>query len=597
MISFELAAIFRDLQLPESRLSGTQSLAAYAGAESSLVFGRDQEVGVFLPALGLPQTMRHGIKWKSFLNQCAQSGIHADMLPRADGSETASLGLADESKNAIIVFLGSKEIDQQVQQSILALLPLLGAKLLSERSALASEARANAARHASQVAGELNAALDANRRELQKAWQSAEEEIQSRREAEAKLRDADRRKDEFLAMLAHELRNPLAPISSAASLLALLNANEPRALQTSKVISRQVAHMTRLIDELLDVSRVTRGLIMLDHKIEDFRRIVSGALDQTRPLIEQKRHHVCVQMPDEPVYVRGDETRLVQAVANILNNAAKYTPEPGKIDIKLEAGQEQLWLRIKDNGTGISPELLPSVFELFTQGARTLARSQGGLGLGLALVQKLVQLHGGSVTAQSAGNNLGSEFVITLPIALLPANAPQECNPLHGLTDMKQAEGHSVRLHLIVIDDNFDAADGLASLLRAQGHTVTVFYTPEEALGQATIDVPHAFLIDIGLPNIDGYELAQRLHALPQLAQAVLIAVSGYGQIQDRERSKAAGFTYHLVKPIDMVALTTILDNVLQVTGHCQSTTGASCTIADRWSNLANIRDTTHPGR
>jgi CheY-like chemotaxis protein/two-component sensor histidine kinase len=349
----------------------------------------------------------------------------------------------------------------------------------------------------------------------------------------------------------------------------LLNANEPRALQTSKVISRQVAHMTRLIDDLLDMSRVTRGLIRLNRKIEDFRNIVSGALDQTRPFIEQKRHHVCLQMPDKPVYVSGDETRLVQTVANILNNAAKYTPESGKIDVKLEAGQEQLWLRIKDNGTGISPELLPNVFELFTQGAQTLARSQGGLGLGLALVHKLVQLHGGSVTAHSAGNGHGSEFVIALPIALLPADKPQESNPLHDLIDMKRAEAGAVCLHLTVIDDNVDAADGLASLLRAQGHTVTVFFTPEEALGQATIDVPHAFLIDIGLPNINGYELARRLHALPQLAQTLLIAVSGYGQVQDREQSKAAGFTYHLVKPVDMVALTAILDNVLQVTGRC----------------------------
>lgn len=565
MISFELAAIFKDLQFPESRLSGTQSLATYTGAEGTLVFGRDQEIGVFLPALGLPQTMRHGIKWKFFLNQCAESGTYAGMVPRVDGSETAALGLADGSENAIIVFLGAKEIEQQIQQSILALLPLLGAKLISERSALASECRAYAARHASRIAGELNAALDANRRELQKAWQSAEEEIQFRREAEQKLRDADHRKDEFLAMLAHELRNPLAPISSAASLLALLCANEPRALQSSKVISRQVAHMTRLIDDLLDVSRVTRGMVTLDRKIVDFRTIVSDALDQTRPLIEQKLHRICVHIPAKPVYVNGDETRLVQTVVNILNNAAKYTPEAGKILVTLEARQDQLWLHVKDNGAGISPELLPNIFELFTQGTRTLARSQGGLGVGLALVQKLVQLHGGHVTAHSAGNGHGSEFVVSLPTALPPESETQGGKLLHELPDRQQAEARPVRLHLTVIDDNVDAADGLASLLRAQGHTVNVFYSPEEVLSQASTDLPHAFLIDIGLPNIDGYELARRLRALPQKSQAVLIAVSGYGQVRDCEQSKAAGFAYHLIKPVEITSLTALLDNVLQI--------------------------------
>lgn len=414
------------------------------------------------------------------------------------------------------------------------------------------------------VAAQAAVAIDNARlyAQAQKASQERENLLKREREARSEAERLSRMKDEFLAMLAHELRNPLAPISSAAELLSMLYAKEPRVHQSSTIIRRQVAHMTRLVDDLLDVSRVTRDLVTLNKNQVDFRDVIASALSQVQPLIEGKRHRVALQVPKEPVYVNGDETRLVQTVSNILNNAAKYTPEAGDIDLRLDTGPDQLQFHIKDNGTGIAPELLPNVFELFTQGARTLARSQGGLGLGLALVKKLVELHDGSVSAHSAGTGQGSEFVITLPLKSSVAEKGSITHPENPINLRHAKESHRAALNLTVIDDNVDAANGLASLLRAKGHKVCVHYTAEAALNQAPIEMPQAFLVDIGLPDMDGYELARQLRALPQVAHSRLIAVTGYGQAQDRERSKAAGFSHHLVKPVDMTVLAALLSEL-----------------------------------
>jgi PAS domain S-box-containing protein len=414
------------------------------------------------------------------------------------------------------------------------------------------------------VAAQAAVAIDNARlyEQAQKASEERENLLKRERAARSEAERLSRMKDEFLAMLAHELRNPLAPISSAAELLNMLYAKEPHVHQTSTIIRRQVAHMTRLVDDLLDVSRVTRDLVTLDKKQVDFRDVIASALSQVQPLIEEKRHRVALQLPNDPVYVNGDETRLVQTVANILNNAAKYTPEAGDIDLQLVTSPSRLEFHVKDNGTGIAPELLPAVFELFTQGARTLARSQGGLGLGLALVKKLVELHGGSISAHSAGTGQGSEFIITLPLAFSVAEKEGITRPENPIDLRHAKEPCESALQLTVIDDNVDAANGLASLLRAKGHNVSVHYTAEAALRQAAIEMPQAFLVDIGLPDMDGYELARHLRELPQVAHSKLIAVTGYGQAQDRERSKAAGFSHHLVKPVDMAALATLLSEM-----------------------------------
>ena len=381
--------------------------------------------------------------------------------------------------------------------------------------------------------------------------------LQSERLARVQAERLSHAKDEFLAMLAHELRNPLAPISSSASLLSMQFANEPRICQTSSIISRQVKHMSRLIDDLLDVSRVTRGLVKLKLATVDFRDVVSGALDQTRPLVLEKSHQVRVELPETPVYVRGDQTRLVQSVANIVNNAAKYTQKGGQLALSLQAQDGRMVLRVRDNGSGMPPELVPNVFDLFTQGARTLARSQGGLGLGLTLVKRLVDLHEGEVAAHSDGVGFGSTFTLTLPCV---TDACDGVDAQPGDADAVRATLQR-QLKVLIVDDNSDAADSLATLLQVQGHATSVEYDAQSALRRARAERPDVMLIDIGLPDVDGYQLAQELRALPETVATVPVAVTGYGQARDRERALQAGFAHHLVKPVDMTALVRILES------------------------------------
>jgi signal transduction histidine kinase/ActR/RegA family two-component response regulator len=409
------------------------------------------------------------------------------------------------------------------------------------------------------VAAQAAVALD-NARLYEVARKSALERadlLQSERAARVEAERLSRLKDEFLAMLAHELRNPLAPISSSSALLGMQFRDEPRVRQASAIIGRQVKHMSRLIDDLLDVSRVTRGLVTLQVDEVDLCDVVRSALDQTQPLIEEKSHRVDLDLPLYPVPVRGDATRLIQAVANILNNAVKYTPPAGFIRITLALRDGRAQLQVRDNGSGMPPDLVPSVFELFTQGARTLARSQGGLGLGLALVKKLIELHGGQVSAHSDGVGLGSVFTIDLPCTRAAEGAPAPVSLHAGAADAQAFRP----LQVMVVDDNTDAADSLATLLRAQGHTVTVEYTGRGALRRAMREAPDAMVVDIGLPDMDGYQLAALLRAQPATRDAVLIAATGYGQESDRARARDAGFVQHLVKPVDIAALLRILQS------------------------------------
>jgi signal transduction histidine kinase/ActR/RegA family two-component response regulator len=418
------------------------------------------------------------------------------------------------------------------------------------------------------VAAQAAIAMD-NARLYEVAQKSAQERdalLQSERAARVQAERLSHAKDEFLAMLAHELRNPLAPISSSASLLSLQFKDEPRVRQTSAIISRQVRHMSRLIDDLLDVSRVTRGLVKLKLDVVDFRDIVTGALDQARPLIEEKGHAVELALPPDPVRVRGDQTRLVQSVANILNNAAKYTQMGGRIGLALESREERMCLVVSDNGCGMPPELLPGVFDLFTQGARTLARSQGGLGLGLTLVKRLVELHGGEVGAHSEGVGLGSRFTLSLPCV----DALVETGALHGPASPAGAV-LARPLNLVLVDDNADAVDSLSRLLGVQGYRTAVEYDARSALRRARAERPDAMLVDIGLPDIDGYHLAQQLRALPETRDTVLVAITGYGQARDRERAVEAGFAHHLVKPVDMTALVRILESVGAAAAQAQA--------------------------
>jgi PAS domain S-box-containing protein len=377
-------------------------------------------------------------------------------------------------------------------------------------------------------------------------------EITPRKRAEESLKLADQRKDEFLAMLAHELRNPLAPISAAAMLLDMGALNETRVRQSSAIIGRQVRHMTRLVDDLLDVSRVTRGLIELERTTLDVRAIVDEAVEQVRPQLMARRQRLALHLPGVPLLVEGDRARLVQVMANLLGNAVKYSLEEGAIDVSAQVEDATLVLAVKDDGIGMERELTERAFDLFAQAKRSSDRSQGGLGLGLALVRNLVELHGGAVACASPGLGQGSSFTVTLPLAHSPAAQAQRDAPAHG----------GAPLTLLVVDDNVDAATTLAMLLEALGHEVFIEHESLRALELARSARPDACLLDIGLPEIDGIELARRLRAQPETAHSVLIAISGYGQDHDRRNAIEAGFAHHLVKPVEIERLAQLLATV-----------------------------------
>ncbi|HEV8578426.1 MAG TPA: ATP-binding protein [Thermoanaerobaculia bacterium] len=378
-------------------------------------------------------------------------------------------------------------------------------------------------------------------------------DLTERKRIEA-LEEAERRSSEFLAMLSHELRNPLAPIRNALGLLQSEELGDGMREWSLGVIDRQVAHLTRLVEDLLDVSRITKGKITLQPEPVELSAIVDGAVEVCRPLIDARGHTLQIVLPAEPLRVNGDLTRLSQVVLNLLNNAAKYTPEGGTIRVLVEKDGAEVLIRVTDTGIGISADLLPQIFDLFIQGNRSLDRTEGGLGIGLTLVRRLVELHGGSVAAHSAGPGRGSEFVVRLPVLQEP--------PAEGLPG-QHADGSTSpvgRRRVWVVDDNRDAAESLSVLLQLWGHEVHVACNAQEALQlSASQQRPDAVLLDIGLPGMDGYELAKQLRGLPDWQRVLLVAVTGYGQGEDRRRSREAGFAHHLVKPVEPAKLHSLL--------------------------------------
>jgi signal transduction histidine kinase/ActR/RegA family two-component response regulator len=377
------------------------------------------------------------------------------------------------------------------------------------------------------------------------------------------LEAASRAKDEFLAMLGHELRNPLSPIATALQLMKLRS--DSRTTREQQVIERQVNHLTRLVDDLLDVSKITRGKVELRKERVEIAEVIAKAVEMASDLFEQRSHDLVLDVSRERLAVDGDPVRLAQVVANLLTNAARYTERGGRITVSARregepGGREHatgndIVIRVKDNGAGISPDLLPRIFDLFIQGHRSSDRAQGGLGLGLALVKNLVALHGGSVVALSDGLGRGSEFVIRLPPA-----AEAEDSPSVRSENGRSSRGPSAHgKRILVVDDNSDAADSLADLLRDVGHQVAVAYSPVAALEVVKTFRPEVAVLDIGLPVMDGYELAARLRANPVTTGCLLIALTGYGQSHDRLRSEESGFQYHLVKPVDLEHLMRIV--------------------------------------
>ena len=363
------------------------------------------------------------------------------------------------------------------------------------------------------------------------------------------LREADQRKTEFLATLAHELRNPLAPLSTALSILSRLPPKATEAADYYALMERQVRHMTRLIDDLMEVSRVTRGRIELHPEILEINDVIAGAIELSMPLIEAGKHRFEFQPTALSPKVDGDRVRLVQVFSNLINNAAKYTPAGGLIGVSVTTTGNLVKVSVQDNGAGIPPEMLDSVFGMFVQIDRTSRVAQGGLGIGLTLVKHLVELHHGTVAAHSAGPQQGTRFTVCLPVS---DGEPESDGPLRSVPTRVNAS-------VLIVDDNRDAADSMATALRMIGATATVAYDGEQALAEAARVRPAVAIMDIGMPHMDGLELARRLRDDPLHHDMALIALTGWGQMADRERVAAAGFDRHLLKPVDMAVLTRII--------------------------------------
>ena len=381
-------------------------------------------------------------------------------------------------------------------------------------------------------------------------WQyQIRDQIESLQEADRSLRLADQRKDEFLATLAHELRNPLAPIRTGLQLLSQPSADGAQFRSVTDMVERQMSQLLRLIDDLLEVSRITTGKLNLQREPLDMRLVVETALEGCAPAIARGGHQLDVRLPDDALCVDGDLTRLAQSLGNLVNNAAKYTPDGGRIVVTLARSGDEAVLAVQDSGVGLPEDMIGQVFDMFTQVNRSLDRAQGGLGIGLALVKSLVSLHGGQVSAASAGPGQGSTFTIRLPLvdgAAAPAVPPPQ---------QQAAEASAKSLRVLVVDDNDDAATSLAMLLSLGGHETRVENGGEAALAAAAEFLPHAVFCDVGMPGMGGYEFAARLRQDPRFAATMLVALTGWGSAEDRKRSHAAGFDEHLTKPasVDMV--------------------------------------------
>jgi signal transduction histidine kinase len=403
---------------------------------------------------------------------------------------------------------------------------------------------------------ELNRTLQQSNAQLETTNRVLASEVEERRRVEAALTEADRHKNEFIAILAHELRNPLAPINNAVQIVRNRKVEDPQIVWAHDIIERQTRHLARLVDDLLDVARITRGTINLRRDPVEVTTFIARALETSAPLIAERKHELIVDMPPEKLRVTGDLTRLTQIVGNLVNNAAKYTDAGGRIVVAVRARGDYVEIRVRDNGIGIPAEKIPGIFTMFGQVDRTPNRSQGGLGIGLALVRKLVELHGGVVHVDSAGSNQGSEFAVRLPLLLERSQMDL------GADDVGFDGKHPSKYCILIADDNHDALTTLDVLLRQDGHVVHAACDGEQAFAIATACRPDVALLDIGMPKVDGYLLAQMIREQDWGKQTLLVAVTGWGQTEDRRRSLEVGFDAHLVKPLDFVELRKLLERL-----------------------------------
>ena len=479
------------------------------------------------------------------------TGVHDTELDRLKGYELGAVDYVSvpvvpeilRSKVAVLIELHCKRRDLQI----------LNQSLEVANRALA-EANQNLQLEKARELQALNADLQFTNQELGQSNKALQAQIAERSRVEQALKEADRRKDEFLAILAHELRNPLAALSAAARLLGRQAQKPEVAAMACNAVQRQVSHMARLLDDLLDVSRISHGRMQLHMDRVDVKEVVRSAVEMVRPQMESKQHALQVELGAQDAPVLADAVRLIQVIANLLNNSVKYTPAGGQIHVELRSNRKEVLVLVRDNGIGIAPDALDQVFDMFSQAGRTSSEAQGGLGIGLTLVKGLVRLHGGNVRALSDGEGRGSEFTITLP------RAHDAVQPVPTSRPDISTEG--IRpLRILVADDNLDSAMSWSALIEDGGHQVVTAYDGRAALEAAELLHPQVALLDIGMPHLDGYEVARRIRASTWGREAMLVAVTGWGQAKDRALAREAGFDEHFTKPLDPVQLARALQN------------------------------------
>ena len=541
------------------RARHAQAIAASLCADDLLVFLHDADADALMPAPGWRKTLPGGAEWREFLIRAKGNGFHRGQVPWTGQSRQVvgctKTGLA-------IVFLGGKVSDDDARL-LCSMAPLLKAAISAQQALAATAGELEAARTEIRQAAALMKALDETRADLDRSLIELDWQARSLEQARSRAERATRSKDEFMAMLGHELRNPLAPIKTALSLLKMRGVWS----QEHEVMQRQVNHMIRLVDDLLDVSRIAGGKLTLERVPTQLATILARAIETAAPLIDQRRQVLVVDVAADGLCVLGDPARLAQVFANLLTNASKYSDTDRRITVEARRVDNRVRVSVRDDGIGIEAGLLEDIFGLFHQEGRGLDRAQGGLGLGLAIVRNLVQLHEGSVDAYSDGPGLGSTFVVDLPVCPSDHAGPEAS----GASPAAVAADQERDLRILLVDDNADARDTLAQAFTALGYAVTTATDGLEALNLVEACQPDIAVLDIGLPVMDGYELADRLRqrdgpAIP------MIAVTGYGQPEDKARARTAGFDAHFVKPVDLHQLMTTIASLTRLPGRVEAT-------------------------
>ena len=544
-------AAVAQLAAVDGREECARRCAARMGADALLLFTLRHDSGKFVPAPGGPKTLPGGAAWRALLEACLMPGVHRGQVLALDRHSPPVPAAACSDGATAMVFLGGSVAESDLRL-MAGMLPLLGAALHEQQKLTLCAAELSAARFEMQQFASLAKALETARARVDVTMRALAQQARGLEEARGKAEDAARAKDEFLAMLGHELRNPLAPMVTLLQVLHRRGQWSPE----MAIMQRQVHHMQRLVDDLLDVSRIAGGKLKLDRRVIELIDTIGAALETAQPLIVQKRQQVTLAVPASGMCVDGDPARLAQVFANLITNAAKYSDEGTTIHVQASVRGSNVVVEVIDQGLGIEPDMLVRVFDLFAQQNTSIDRARGGLGLGLAIVRNLVQQHGGSVHADSAGLGKGSRFVVELPLAAGAAPAGKAVEPPFSM----EPRGERIML----VDDNADALTTLAEALRLVGYTVEVAVDGDSALELALDFKPRLAVLDIGLPGMDGYELASRLRLAGVHPVLKLVALTGYGQPAEKQRALEAGFDHHLVKPVDFPHLQGVIEALLR---------------------------------